>query len=152
MSPQFAYGYRAWLLRQFGARIGKDAIIRPSVTVTYPWKVSLGDNVWLGDDVVLYSLGEINIGSDTVISQRSYLCAGDHDHRRPEFPIRARSITIGEQSWVAADAFIGPGVNIGAGAVIGARSTVLRDMPAAMVCAGNPCRPMHARESDVTQQ
>jgi putative colanic acid biosynthesis acetyltransferase WcaF len=145
-SPQFAYRFRCWLLRCFGARIGNGVIIRPTVTITYPWKVSIGDNAWIGDDAVLYSLGDIEIGANAVVSQRSYLCASDHDYTEPDFPIRAFKITIGEQAWVAADVFIAPGVTIGAGAVIGARSSVFKDMPPGMVCFGYPAKPVKQRD------
>lgn len=138
-SPQFAYGFRSALLRLFGAEVGKKAVIRPSVTVTYPWKVRLGDYVWIGDDVVLYSLGDIQIGNNSVVSQKSYLCAGDHDYTQKNFPIRARSIRIGDECWIAADVFVGPGVTIGDRTVVGARSTVLKDLPAGVVAAGSPC-------------
>lgn len=144
-SPQIAYGFRAWLLRCFGAQVGRGVIIRPSVVVTYPWKVRIGDHAWIGDDAVLYSLGEIDIGAHAVVSQRSYLCTGDHDHRAVDFPIRARKITIGAQAWLAADVFVAPGIEIGSAAVIGARSSVFSHMPPAMVCAGYPCRPIKPR-------
>jgi putative colanic acid biosynthesis acetyltransferase WcaF len=138
-SPQFAYGFRAWLLRKFGAQVGQGVIVRPSVTITYPWKVTIGDHAWVGDDAVLYSLGAIEIGANAVVSQRSYLCAADHDHTQVDFPIRSRKITIGAQAWLAADVFVAPGITIGEGAVIGARSSVFKDMPAGMVCFGYPC-------------
>lgn len=144
-SPQFAYGFRAWLLRCFGAGVGQHSVIRPTVRVTYPWKVSLGDHVWIGDDVVLYSLGDIHVGHHTVVSQRSYLCAADHDHLQSDFPIRARPIRIDDQVWIGADVFIGPGVHVAQGAVVGARSSVFGDLPAAMVCLGSPCRPIKPR-------
>jgi putative colanic acid biosynthesis acetyltransferase WcaF len=144
-SPQFAYGWRSALLRAFGARVGQAVIIRPTVTVTYPWKVSIGDYAWIGDDAVLYSLGEISIGANTVVSQRGYLCAADHDYTQVDFPIRSRNITIGAQAWLAADVFVAPGVTIGEGTVIGARSSVFKDMPAGMVCFGYPCRAVKKR-------
>lgn len=144
-SPQFAYRYRASLLRLFGARVGSNTIIRASARITYPWKVTIGDSVWIGDDVVLYSLGEIKIGNNAVVSQKSYLCAGDHDYQIASFPIRARAIYIGEEAWVASDVFIAPGVTIGKGAVIGARSSVFSDMPEGMVCMGSPCKPVKPR-------
>lgn len=144
-SPQFAYGFRRWLLRCFGARVGKGVVIRPSVTITYPWKVCIGDYAWIGDDVVLYSLGEIKIGAHAVVSQSSYLCAADHDYTQVGFPIRSRRITIGAEAWVATDVFVAPGVSIGRGAVIGARSGVFKDMPAGMVCLGSPCTPRKER-------
>ena len=144
-SPQFAYGFRRPVLGFFGAKIGRRVIIRPSVTFTYPWKVCIGDHAWIGDDVVLYSLGEIEIGANTVVSQSSYLCAADHDYAQPDFPIRARKITIGPEAWIAADVFVAPGVTIGQGTVIGARSSVFKNMPAGMVCFGNPCVPVKKR-------
>ena len=145
-SPQALYGFRAWLLRRFGAEVGPGTIIRPTVVVTYPWKVKIGARAWIGDQAVLYSLGEIEIGADSVVSQRSYLCAGDHDFRQVDFPIRARKVSIGREVWLAADVFVAPGVSIGDGCVVGCRSTVLRDQPAGMVCAGYPCVPLRPRK------
>lgn len=144
-SPQFAYGYRASLLRLFGAKVGKKVVIRPTATITYPWKVEIGDYAWVGDDVVLYSLGPITIGQHSVVSQRSYLCAGDHDYTQPDFPIRGRAINIGEQCWIAADTYVAPGVNIGKRTVVGARSSVFINLPSDHICLGTPCKPMKMR-------
>lgn len=149
-SPQFAYGFRRWLLRCFGATVGDRVIIRPTATITYPWKVSIGDHAWVGDDVVLYSLGEISIGKNAVVSQRSYLCAGDHDYTQPDFPIRARPIRIDDQAWLAADVFVAPGVTVGRGSVVGARSSVFSDLPPEMVCMGSPARPVKPRAPEKT--
>ncbi len=144
-SPQFAYGYRRWLLKRFGASVGDAVLLRPSVTVTYPWKVSIGDYAWIGDNVCLYSLANISIGPHAVISQNSYICGGDHDPRDASFAIRGRAISIGAGAWVAADVFIAPGVSIGDGAVIGARSSVFKDMPEGMFCCGTPCKVIKRR-------
>lgn len=144
-SPQFAYGFRNWLLRCFGAQVGRKVLVRPTATVTYPWKVKIGDYAWIGDNAVLYSLGDIEIGANAVVSQATYLCAGDHDYTQPDFPIRGRKITIQEQAWLAADVFVAPGITIGKGCVIGARSSVFHDMPAGMVCMGSPARPLKPR-------
>ncbi len=143
--PQICYPLRRFILRAFGARIGRGVRIRPGVEVTYPWKVSIGENSWIGDNVTLYSLGEISVGHNTVVSQNSYVCAADHDYTDPAFPIRARPVTIEDEVWIASDVWVGPGVTIGAGAVVGARSTVTRDQPRAMVCAGSPCKPIKPR-------
>ena len=89
-SPQIMYGFRRFLLRLFGAKIGKKVIIRPTVKITYPWKVSIGDYSWIGDEVVLYSLGEIEIKDNVVISQKSYICTGSHDYTNSDFPIFAK--------------------------------------------------------------
>src|SRR5258708_2496184 len=101
LSPQVCYGWRRWLLRLFGASIGKRVLIRPSVEITYPWKVTIGDWSWIGDDVVLYSLGPITIGSHSVVSQHSYLCTGTHDYRKSSFDILALPIVIGDHAWIA---------------------------------------------------
>lgn len=144
-SPQFAYGFRRALLRMFGMQVGAGVLIRPTVTITYPWKVSIGDFAWVGDDVVIYSLGDIRIGHHAVVSQRTYLCAADHDHQQPDFPIRARPVHIEDEVWVGTDAFIGPGVRVARAVVVGARSSVFGDLPPAMVCLGSPCRPVKPR-------
>ncbi len=144
-SPQFLYGWRRWLLRRFGARVGRNVQIRPSAEFTYPWKVSIGDWSWIGDRVVLYSLGNIEIGSNVVVSQNSYLCAGTHDYAAPSFEISGPAIRIEDEAWLAADVFVGPGVTIGRGAVVGARSSVFHDLPPNKVCRGNPARPVHDR-------
>jgi len=144
-SPQVLYGWRRFLLRLFGAQIGQQVLIRPTALVTYPWKLHIGDFSWIGDEVVLYSLGEISIGAHTVISQRSYLCAGTHDYTAPGFDIAGPPIQIGDQVWIATDVFIAPGVEIGSGAVVGARSTVFDNLPGGMICYGNPASPVRKR-------
>lgn len=144
-SPQFMYGWRNWLLRLFGAKIGVGVIVRPSAKITYPWKVSIGDHSMIGDEVVLYSLGEIEIGENAVISQRSYLCAASHDYTKPDFPIYAKKVCIGAQVWVATDVFVAPGVTIGEGSVVGARSSVFHNLPPMMVCVGSPAKPIKPR-------
>ena len=144
-SPQFAYKWRALLLRWFGAKIGKDVVIRPSVRVTYPWKLTIGDYAWVGDNAELYTLGRITIGNNAVVSQSSYLCTGSHDYQAEAFDIYALPIVIEDEAWVATDVFIAPGVTIGKGAVIGARSSVYKNMPAGMICTGSPAKPMKER-------
>lgn len=144
-SPQFLYGWRRWLLRLFGAQVGRGVLIRPSARVTYPWKLTLGDYAWVGDEAELYTLGEIEIGPQAVISQKCYLCTGSHDYNNPAFTIFARPIRIGAQAWLAADVFVAPGITIGPGTVVGARSSVFHDLPAGMICYGNPASPLRPR-------
>jgi len=139
-SPQFMYGWRRFILRLFGAEIGKNVIIRPSVKITYPWKVKIGDYSWIGDDVTLYSLGEIEIGKNTVISQKSYICTGSHDMYSEKFDIFAKKITIKDGCWVATDVFVAPGVVIENDVVVGARSSVFKTLPKNTVCIGNPAK------------
>ncbi len=144
-SPQIFYGWRRFLLRLFGASIGKGVIVRPSVTVTYPWKLKIGDWSWIGDHVTLYTLGEIVIGENAVVSQHSYLCTGSHDHTRIAFDIWAEPICVEPQAWLATHVFVGPGVTVGRGAVVGACSVTFKDVPAGMICAGNPLRIVRPR-------
>lgn len=146
-SPQFMYGWRRWLLRRFGARVGSNVRIRPSAEFTYPWKITIGNRSWIGDRAVLYSLGDIRIGADAVISQNSYLCAGTHDYTVASFDILGPAITVEDEAWIAADVFVGPGVRIGRGAVAGARSGVFVDLPPLMVCTGTPARPVRTRDT-----
>lgn len=145
-SPQVLYGWRRWLLRRFGARIGAGVIVRPSVKVTYPWKLTIGDHAWIGDDVVLYTLGEIEIGAHAVVSQKSYLCTGTHNSSMPTFDISAHPIRIGEQAWLATDVFVAPGVEIGVGTVVGARSSVFKSLPEGVIAMGTPARVTGARK------
>ena len=147
-SPQIMYGLRRFLLRLFGAEIGKKVIIRPTVKITYPWKVSIGDYSWIGDDVVLYSLGEIEIKDNVVISQKSYLCTGSHDYSKSDFPIFAKKITIKKQCWLATDVFVAPGITIEENTVVGSRSSVYNNLPANKVCLGNPAKIVRDRISE----
>jgi putative colanic acid biosynthesis acetyltransferase WcaF len=144
-SPQAFYGWRRFLLRLFGCSVGKRVQVRPTAEITYPWKVFIGDYSWIGDDVTLYSLGEIYIGANAVVSQGSYICAGTHDMQSPSFDICGWPIHIEDEAWVAADVFVAPGVRIGRGAVVGARSTVHHDLPPMMVSFGNPAKPVRPR-------
>jgi putative colanic acid biosynthesis acetyltransferase WcaF len=137
-SPQFMYGWRRFLLRLFGAKIGKNVIIRPTARIQFPWKVQIGDYSWIGDEVILYSLGSIEIGNDVVISQRCYICTGTHDAFKTTFDISSHKITIQDQCWLATDVFVAPGITIGRGSVVGARSSVFKDLPAGKICMGQP--------------
>jgi putative colanic acid biosynthesis acetyltransferase WcaF len=145
MSPQFMYGFRRFLLRLFGAKIGKKVIIRPSVKITYPWKLSIGDYSWIGDQVDLYTLGNIIIGKNVVISQKSYLCTGSHDYLKEDFSIFQKPITIQDQVWVASDVFIAQGITIGEGSIVAARSSVFKDIPSNKICAGSPVKIIRER-------
>jgi putative colanic acid biosynthesis acetyltransferase WcaF len=102
----------------------------------------------VGDDVVLYSLGDIGIGDNVVISQKSYLCTGSHDYLQIDFPIFAKKITIENQCWLATDVFVAPGITIKEGTVVGSRSSVYKDLPANKVCVGNPAKIIRERLSE----
>ena len=129
---------RAGLLRAFGARIGAGAVIRANVNISHPWRLALGDHVWIGEDVGILSLAQVTIGSNVCISQRAYLCTGSHDFRREDFKLKVAPITVRDGSWIAAMSFIAPGVEIGSGALVAAGSVVFRDVAPGSFVRGNP--------------
>ena len=144
-TPQMFFFWRRFALRLFGAKIGYNVLIRPGVRITYPWKVVIGDHSWIGDNVTLYSVAEITIGEHCVVSQEAYLCAGTHDYCDISFPLLASPIKVESECWIAARAFVGPGVSIGRGAVIGACTVVLSDVPTATIVAGSPAHKVGIR-------
>lgn len=146
LSPKPLHGWRSFLLRCFGATVGHGVHVYPNVRIWAPWNLTLGDECGIGNGAILYSQGHITIGKRTVISQGAHLCAGTHDYTKPGFPLITKPIHIGDHAWIAAEAFVHPGVTIGEGTVIGARSVVQKDMPAWMVCGGHPCKPLKDRE------
>ena len=139
------HGLRAVILRGFGAKLGKNCHVYPTARIWAPWNLAMGDHACLANDVICYSMATIRIGERTVVSQGAHLCAGSHDYEDPHFQLYALPITIGADAWICAEAFLGPGVEIGEGSVIGARAVAMKSMPAWMVCAGNPCRPLKPR-------
>lgn len=145
-SPRLFFdGWRCGLLRAFGAKIGTGVKIANSVKILYPWELEIGDGSWVGWNVDLYNYGKVTIGRMSVVSQYSYLCTGSHDYTKKQFPLVWEPITIGDMAWVAADCFVGPGVTIGDKSIVASRSVVIKDLPAGMICAGHPCKPIKER-------
>ena len=134
----FFSSWRAFILKMFGAKVGYKANIYASVKIWAPWNLSIGDYSSMGPGVDCYNQGKINIGNNTVISQKTYLCASSHDFTKSNFPLICKHIDIGNQVWVAADSFIAPGVSIGEGSVVGARSAVFKNVGIWEVVGGNP--------------
>jgi putative colanic acid biosynthesis acetyltransferase WcaF len=138
-SPRPFHAWRAFLLRVFGAKIGRNVHVYPGVRVWAPWMLEIGDDTGIGSGVNLYSMAPIRIGVRCVISQGAHLCCGSHDYSTPHFQLTARPIHIGSQVWVCADAFIGPGVAVLEGSVIGARAVMMRSTAEPWhVWSGNP--------------
>lgn len=140
------YGLRAELLKLFGAKLGKNVRFRRTARIEIPWNLEIGDDVSIGEDAILYSLGPIKIGARSFLSQYAHLCAGTHDHTSRDYPLLREPITIGEDCWIAADAFVGPNVSIGDRTVVGARSSVFKDLPPDVIAVGNPARAIKPRE------
>ena len=137
-SPTPFHFWRRWLLRLFGAKIGRGVHIYPSAKVWAPWNLVMGERSCLASGVDCYSVDRITIGAYVTVSQGAFLCTATHDFRAAAFPLVTKPITVGARAWVAASAFVGPGVTIGEGAVVGAMSCVVKDVPEWTVWAGNP--------------
>lgn len=143
--PKFGPAWRRTLLRLFGARLGKAALFATSTRVFHPWLLEVGDWCAFAGGVTIYNLGRVRVGDHTVISQDVYLCAGTHDYTRPDLPLLRPEIRVGSGVWIAAGAFVCPGVTVGDNSVVAARSVVTRDVPPGMVVGGNPARVLKAR-------
>ncbi len=126
------------ILRGFGAKIGRNVTIKPQVKITFPWKLTLGDHVWLGEECWLLNLDRIVIGSHACISQRAFLCTGSHDYKRSTFDLITRPITLEDGVWIGAGGWVGPGVTAGTHAVLTAGSVLARDMEPGAIYRGNP--------------
>ena len=138
--------WRNWLLRLFGADLHPTARVYPRARCWGPWNLSMAENSCIGNDVDIYCVAKITIGANSTVSQYSYLCAATHDHQHPDHPLMPKPIVIGERCWIAADVFVGPGVTIGDGTVVGARSSVFSDLPEWVIATGTPAKAVSKRE------
>lgn len=138
--PNMFNVWRVLLLRVFGAKVGSQTVIYSSSVIWAPWNLEIANNSCIGPSVKCYNQGKINIGSHTIISQNVYLCASTHDYTKSNFPLILKPILIEDQVWIAADTFIAPGVLIGKGAVVGARSAVFKNVKPWSVVGGNPAQ------------
>ena len=147
-SPRPFHGFRARLLKLFGANIPEPSkvVVFPTASVVFPWKLTLAPHSMIGPNVTIYNLAQVSLLRGANISQNCHICAGTHDYGRWSMPLVAKPIIIGENAWLGADVFVGPGISIGGLCVVGARSVVVRDLPPRTVCAGNPCRVLKDRE------
>jgi putative colanic acid biosynthesis acetyltransferase WcaF len=144
-SPRPCFGFRRWLLRLFGASVGRQVHVYPSTHIYFPWNLDIGDWSSIGEWALVYNLGKVTIGARATLSQRVHVCAGTHDYTTAAMILLKPSVRVGDAAWICADAFIGPGVSVGEGAVVGARGVVVKDVPAWVVVAGNPARVIKQR-------
>ena len=135
------------ILLTFGAKIGKHVIIKPRVNIHFPWKLEIGNNSWIGEEVFILNFEPVRIGNNCCVSQRSFVCGGNHDFRDPSFQYKNEPITLKNGVWIGAQSFVGPGVIIEKNTVITAGSIVLKNQPAHKICSGNPCKPIKDRWS-----
>ena len=138
-------GHRRLLLRAFGARIGAGVVLKPRIRVKFPWRLTIGEHSWIGEDAWIDNLAEVTIGADCCISQGAYLCTGSHDWASPGFDLITRAITLEPGVWIAARATVGPGVTAGRGAVLGMASAATRDLDPWTVYAGVPATAVRQR-------
>jgi putative colanic acid biosynthesis acetyltransferase WcaF len=132
------FGFRNRLLRLFGADVHPSCRIRRLARFECPWHFRAGANTSIGDGAIIYCLGPVKVGERVTISQYAHLCAGAHDYTKPEMPLRRPPITIESDVWIAADAFVGPNVTVGQGAILGARGAAFHDLEPWMIYRGNP--------------
>jgi putative colanic acid biosynthesis acetyltransferase WcaF len=144
-SPVPLHGWRRFLLRCFGAKVGRGAHPYPAARIWAPWNLVMEEGSCLADRVDCYCVDRVHLGARATVSQYSYLCTASHDYATRAMPLVTAPIRIEPDAWVAADVFVGPGVTVGAGAVVGARSTVTHDVAPWTVVAGSPPRVLAAR-------
>ncbi|MDY7020122.1 MAG: WcaF family extracellular polysaccharide biosynthesis acetyltransferase [Cyanobacteriota bacterium] len=138
-------GFKVWVLRRFGAEIGKGVRIKPGVRIKFPWRLSVGDHVWIGENAWIDNLAPVTLESHVCLSQDVYLCTGNHDWRDPNFKLMTAEIYIEQSSWIAARAVIGPGVRVSQGAILGLGSVTGSSLDAMTIYAGNPAQPIKKR-------
>lgn len=138
--------HRRFLLRLFGARVGRGVVVKPGVRVKFPWKLEVGDHSWIGEGVWIDNLAPVRIGANCCISQEAYLCTGSHDWSKPSFDLIVRPIELADGAWVAARALVGPGVTVGEGAVLLLGSVARKSLEPWTIYSGNPAQPVRKRE------
>lgn len=132
------YKWRNCLLRMFGAKIAKTAVVHASAKIWAPWNLEMDEYACIDDNVDVYSVNRIVLGKHATVSQKAFLCTASHNIYSKEHELTNAPIVIGDNAWVAAGAFVGMGVVIGEGAVVGARAAVFKDVEAWSIVGGNP--------------
>jgi putative colanic acid biosynthesis acetyltransferase WcaF len=138
-------GLKGWLLRIFGARIGSGVVIKPRVNIKYPWHLTVGDDVWIGEGVWIDDLAAVTLGNNVCISQDAYLLTGNHDYKDPRFGLLTGEITISDGAWVGARAVVCPGVRMGEHSILTAGSVLGRDAQPWGIYRGNPAELVRKR-------
>ena len=144
-TPSPCTPWRRALLRLFGARLSATAIVRSSARIWWPANLEMGEHASLGPGVICYNVAPVTLAAGAIVSQRAHLCTAGHDVDDAGFPLVSRPINIGRKAWIAAEAFVGPGVTVGEGAVLGARGVAARDLAPYTIYAGNPARSLRLR-------
>lgn len=145
LSPRPCFGWRRMVLRLFGAKVGQAVNFYSSTRFHMPWNVEIGDWAAIGEDAFIYNLGKVYIGAGASVAYRAHICAGTHDFSDPALPLLKPPVTIEDNAWIGTEAFIGPGVTVCKGAIVGARAVVMKDVPAMHIVGGNPARQIGVR-------
>jgi putative colanic acid biosynthesis acetyltransferase WcaF len=146
LCPLKLSGLKCSVLRWFGASVGRGVVIKPDVKIIFPWKLTLGDHVWLGEECWLLNLAPITLEDNVCISQRAFLCTGNHNYKSPGFDLITKPIRVEDGAWIGAGAFVGPGVTVGKHAVLTAGSVATKDLKPYWVYQGNPAVQVKKRE------
>lgn len=144
-TPPQMRGWRRLVLMGFGAELAAGADVRSTARVWYPPNLTMAGGAVIGPGAICYNIAPVTLGARAVVSQRAHLCTGSHDLSDPDFQLVARPIVIEDHVWIAAEAFVGPGVHVGEGAVLAARGAAFGDLAAWTVHRGNPARPVRRR-------
>lgn len=144
-SPPPLHRWRVLLLNIFGASVHRTVRIAPSARVDFPWNFTADAHVTIMHQVIINCMGRVTIGEGTRVSQYAHICAGTHDYQRRDMAIVRSPITIGKDVWIAADAFVGPGVTLGDHCMLAARSSAFGDLPCGQICIGEPAVPRKDR-------
>ncbi len=131
---------KVFLLKIFGASVGKNLVIKPRVNIHFPWKLDIGNHVWIGEEVFLLNFEKLTIGNNVCISQRAFICGGNHDYLDPTMPYRNGPISLKDGCWVGANSFVGPNVVIGTDAIVSAFTIISKSIPENTIYAGNPAK------------
>jgi len=151
-TPPPLHAWRRLLLVAFGARLAPTARVYGAARVWYPPNLEMGEHAVLGPSANCYCMDKVTIGPYAIISQGAQLCGGTHRPDDPDFQLITKPISIGHHAWIAADAFVGPGVTVGEGALLGARSVTFRDLSPWTIYAGNPAKPLRERRWPETRR
>lgn len=138
-------GWRVWLLRLFGARIGRGVLVKPRVQVKFPWRLVVGDHCWIGERAWIDNLVEVRLGDHVCLSQGAYLCTGSHDWSSEDFDLITGPILIEHQAWICASAQVAPGTRVRCGAVLGLAAFAQGELDEWTIYSGNPARPVRKR-------
>jgi len=150
ISPKPCFGWRRFVLRCYGAKIGANVNTDPTTVIYFPWNLTVGDWTAIGENALIYNIGKVALGEKVTVSHRAHLCAGTHDYSKATMPLLKPPIIVGDQAWICAEAFVGPGVTVGEGAVVGARAVVTKNVRPWTVVAGNPSREIKSRTLDLS--